>query len=264
MIEYAFSIYDLEYFLLILVRVSCFVFIAPFFSMSNTPANVRIVLSVFTSMLLYQALTPAEYIEYRSVLEYAIVVIREAIVGLLIGFAASICTSIVNFAGSIADMETGLSMVTLLDPTTKESTSITGVLYQYVFMLMMVASGMYRYLFQALADTYKLIPVNGAVFQSDKLLNSILGFMADYVIIGFRIVLPVFCTILMLNAILGVLAKVSPQMNMFAIGIELKIMVGLAVLFFTVGLMPGVADFIFEEMKKTIVAFVGAMYDSGV
>ncbi len=262
MIEYAFSIYDLEYFLLILVRVSCFVFIAPFFSMNNTPANVRIVLSFFTSMLLYQALTPSEYIEYNSVLEYAIVVIREAIVGLLIGFAANICTSIVNFAGSIADMETGLSMVTLWDPTTKENTSITGVLYQYVLMLLMIATGMYRYLFGALADTYKLIPVNGAVFHSERLVNSILEFMTDYVIIGFRIVLPIFCTILMLNAILGILAKVSPQMNMFAIGIELKILVGLAVLFFTVSMMPGVADFIFEEMKKMIVSFVGAMYDS--
>lgn len=259
MIDYAFSIYDLEYFLLILTRVTCFVFVAPFFSMKNTPANVRIALSFFTSMLLYQALTPAEYIEYNSVLEYALVVMKEAIVGLLIGFAANICTSIVNFAGSIADMETGLSMVTLLDPTTKEYTSITGVLYQYVLMLMMIATGMYRYLFRALADTYTLIPVNGAVFHSDKLLNSLLEFMSDYVMIGFRIVLPVFCTILMLNAILGILAKVSPQMNMFAVGIQLKIVVGLSVLFLTAGMMPGVADFVFQEMKKMIVSFVGAL-----
>lgn len=259
MIDYAFSIYDLEYFLLILTRVSCFVFVAPFFSMKNTPANVRIALSFFTSMLLYQALTPAEYIEYNSVLEYALVVLKEAIVGLLIGFAANICTSIVNFAGSIADMETGLSMVTLIDPTTRENTSITGALYQYVLMLMMIATGMYRYLFSALAETYTLIPVNGAVFHSDKLLNSVLEFMGDYVIIGFRIVLPVFCTILMLNAILGILAKVSPQMNMFAVGIQLKIVVGLAVLFFTAGMMPGVADFVFQEMKKMIVSFVGAL-----
>lgn len=56
----SFSIYDLEYFLLILTRMSCFVFVAPFFSMKNTPAMVRIGISFFTSMLLYQALTPAE------------------------------------------------------------------------------------------------------------------------------------------------------------------------------------------------------------
>lgn len=259
MINYSFSIYDLEYFLLIFTRVSCFVFIAPFFSMKNTPAVVRIGISFFSSMLLYQALTPSDAVVYSTVMEYAVIVMKEAIVGLLIGFAANICTTIVNFAGSIADMETGLSMVTLMDPTNNESSSITGVFYQYVLMLMLTATGMYRYLFGALADTFILIPVNGAVFNGDSLLNSMLQFLGDYIIIGFRIVLPIFCVILLLNAILGVLAKVSPQMNMFAVGIQLKILVGISVMFFTAGMLPGIADFIFQEMKQVIVSFVGAL-----
>lgn len=259
MINYSFSIYDLEYFLLILVRVTCFVYVAPFFSMRNTPANVRVAMSFFTSLLLYQALTPAEAVKYSSLMGYTVIVLKEALVGLLIGFAANICTSIVNFAGSIADMETGLSMVTLMDPTSRESTSITGVLYQYVLMFMMIATGMYRYLFGALADTFVLIPVNGAVLRSESLVNSMLEFLSDYVIIGFRIVLPIFCSILLLNAVLGVLAKVAPQMNMFAVGIQLKVLVGLSVLFLTAGMMPGLADFVFDEMKRMIDSFVGGM-----
>lgn len=259
MINYSFSIYDLEYFLLILVRVSCFVYVAPFFSMRNTPANVRVAMSFFTSLLLYQALTPTEAVTYSSLMGYAVIVLKEALVGLLIGFAANICTSIVNFAGSIADMETGLSMVTLMDPTSRESTSITGVLYQYVLMFMMIATGMYRYLFGALADTFVLIPVNGAVLRSESLVNSMLEFLSDYVIIGFRIVLPIFCSILLLNAVLGVLAKVAPQMNMFAVGIQLKVLVGLSVLFLTASMLPGIADFVFDEMKRMIDSFVGGM-----
>ncbi len=196
---------------------------------------------------------------YSSLTAYTVIVLKEALVGLLIGFAANICTSIVNFAGSIADMETGLSMVTLMDPTSRESTSITGVLYQYVLMFMMIATGMYRYLFGALADTFILIPVNGAVFHTDSLMNSMLSFLRDYVIIGFRIVLPIFCSILLLNAVLGVLAKVAPQMNMFAVGIQLKVLVGLSVLFFTASILPGIADFIFEEMKRMIISFVEGM-----
>ncbi len=259
MIDYSFSIYDLEYFLLILVRVSCFVYVAPFFSMKNTPANVRVAISFFTSLLLYQALTPAEAVTYSSLAGYTVIVLKEALVGLLIGLAANVCTSIVNFAGSIADMETGLSMVTLMDPTSRESTSITGVLYQYVLMLMMIATGMYRYLFGALADTFILIPVNGAVLRADSLVDSMLEFLSDYVIIGFRIVLPIFCSILLLNAVLGVLAKVAPQMNMFAVGIQLKVLVGLSVLFLTAGMLPGIGDFVFDEMKRMIHSFVGGM-----
>lgn len=256
MVQYSFSIYDLEYFLLILTRVSCFMVIAPFFSLKNTPVRIRIALSIFMSLLLYQTLTPAQGIVYDTLAGYTVIVLKEALVGLLVGFSANICTSIVNFAGSIADMEIGLSMVTLMDPTSRENTSITGVLYQYTLMLMMIASGMYRYLLGALADTFILIPVNGAVFRKESLLSAMIEFLGDYVMIGFRIILPIFCAILLLNAILGVLAKVSPQLNMFAVGIQMKILVGLSILVMTAGMLPNVADFIFEEMKRMIVSFV--------
>ncbi len=259
MIELSFSIHDLEYFLLILTRVSCFVYIAPFFSMTNTPARVRIGLSVAISVLLYEAITPSQAVICESLMEYAVVVMKEAVTGLLIGFSANICTSIVSFAGTIADMETGMSMATLMDPTTKESTSITGVLYQYVFMMLFLVTGMHRYLLGALADTFVLIPINGAVIHTDRLLGKIITFMSDYILIGFRIVLPIFCIILLLNAILGVMAKVSPQMNMFSVGIQLKVLTGLTSLFLTVGMLPDAADFIMQEMKNMVEAFVETM-----
>jgi flagellar biosynthetic protein FliR len=259
MIDYSFSVYDLEYFFLIFTRVTCFIYIAPFFGMNNTPNRVKIGIGFFVTLLLYQTLTPAEAVVYDTVLEYAIIVIKEALAGLLIGFGANICLSVVNFAGHVADMETGLSMVTLIDPATKENISITGALYQYSFMMMLIASGMYRYLLGALADSFVLIPVNGAVFNSESLLNSMLEFMNDYIVIGFRIILPIFVAVLLLNAVLGIMAKVSPQMNMFAIGMQLKIIVGLSVIFFTVGMLPSASDFLFSEMKKMMTSFIGGL-----
>lgn len=259
MIDFSFSMYDLEYFLLILTRVSCFIFVAPFFSLNNTPRHVRVALSLFTAALLYQTLTPAPALEYQTVAGYSAIVLKEAIVGLMLGLGTSMCSAIVNFAGHIADMETGLSMVTLMDPATRQNTSITGVYYQYVVMLMLIVSGMYRYLFGALADTFVLIPVNGAIFQMDSLLVSVVKFLSNYIIIGFRICLPIFCVILMLNAILGILAKVSPQMNMFAVGIQLKILVGLSVLLLSASMLPDAANFIFQQMKEIIAAIAGGM-----
>ena len=87
---------------------------------------------------------------------------------------------------------------------------------------------MYRYLFGALADSFTLIPINGVTFHADSLLNSMIEFMNDYILIGFRIVLPIFCVTLLLNAILGVLAKVSPQMNMFSTTREAMILASFA------------------------------------
>lgn len=260
MMNLSFSMYDLEYFLLILTRVTCFVFIAPFFSMKNTPSHVRIGLSFFTAMLLYETITPTEtVITYNTAAGYAAIVVKEAITGLLIGFAPTVCSAIVNLAGSIVDMETGLAMATLMDPTTNQQTSITGALYQYILMLLMISTGMYRFLLGALADTFVLIPINGAIFRSENLLQSMIVFLGEYVIIAFRIALPIFSVMLMLNAVLGIMAKVSPQLNMFAVGIQFKVLVGLAVLFFSTSMLPDAANFIFEEMKEMMTSFVGGM-----
>lgn len=245
--------------MLILVRVSCFVFVAPFFSMNNTPRRVRVVFSVFTSVLLYTSLTPADGVVYSTELEYAIIVLKEAAAGLIIGFSANICTAIVNFAGSVVDMETGLSMVSLMDPASRQQTSITGVIYQNVLTLMLIVSGMYRFLLGALADSFLLIPVNGAILRGENLVSTIVLFMGDYISIGFRICLPVFCVILLLNVVLGVLAKVSPQMNMFAVGMQLKIIVGLCVLFLTSSMLADASSFIFSEIRELTVVFVEGM-----
>ena len=258
MIDISFSYADLEYFLLILVRVSFFVYVAPFFAMSNTPRRVKIGFCVLLSYLLFVYVDRNEVV-YSSLLGYAIIVMKEAVTGLLIGWGAQICMTVAAFAGSVADMEVGLSMVSLMDPLTRENATFTGVFYQYLFTLMLIISGMYQYLLQALIDTFTLIPIGGAVLQTDSLLSSMMRFMGDYIIIGFRICLPIFCVILIMNCTLGILAKVSPQMNMFAVGIQMKVLVGLSVMFLTVRMLPDAANFLFGEMKTMITAFVEGM-----
>lgn len=66
---------------------------------------------------------------------------------------ANICLNILNFAGRIIDMEIGFAMVTLFDPATNEQTSITGNLYTYFVMLMLIVSDMYQYVVKAIVDS---------------------------------------------------------------------------------------------------------------
>ncbi len=258
MIDITFTYADLEYYLLILVRITCFVFVAPFFSLNGVPRRVKVGFSIFVAYLIYTAVDRNEVV-YNTVLGYAVIVMKEALTGFLIGWGAQICTTVTSFAGSIADMEIGISMVSLMDPTTRQQATFTGVFYQYIFTLFMIFTGMYQYLLRALIDSFTLIPVNGAVFKTQSLVQSVIMFMSDYIAIGFRIILPIFCTMILLNAILGVLAKISPQMNMFAVGMQLKVLIGLGILFLTVRMLPDAADFVFNEMKRMIVSFVGGM-----
>ncbi len=255
MIDYTFTYGDLEIFLLILVRVTMFVYVAPFFSMSNTPHPVRIAFSVLLSILLYGT-APVNTLDYDSVLGYTFIVLKEFFTGLLIGYAAHICTMISNIAGQIVDMQVGLSMVQIMSPGSREQVPVSAGLYQYAFMGMMLVSGFYRYLVSALADSFVLVPVNGAVFHSDKLLATILEFFGAYMVIGFRICLPVFIVTFLLNVILGILARVAPQMNMFAVGMQLKLIVGLSMMYITSMLLYNASDFIFVNIKTLMAEII--------
>ena len=245
---------DLEFYLLILMRVASFMVVAPFFSMTNTPQQVKVLFAAFVSMIL-MGVVPLQQMEYNTVLGFTAIVLKEVATGLIIGFGAMLCNYITAYAGHMVDMQTGLSMTQMFDPMTRESVTITGMIYQYVVFAMMVVSGMYRFILRAIVDSFTLIPVNGAVFHSEELVASVIRFMGTYIVIGFRIVLPVFVVTFMLNSILGVLAKVAPQMNMFAVGVQIKVLVGLSILFFTTTMLGSAADFIFTNMKEMMREF---------
>lgn len=249
---------DLEYFLLILSRVAMFVYVIPFFSMNAVPRRYRVVLSVMISAMLYGVL-PRQEVSYDTVYGYALLVAKEMITGALIGMGVNLCSTILALTGTIADMEVGFSMVTLMDPASRQQTTITSTLYRNMIMLILVISGMYQYIVRALAESYELIPVYGAKFDAAKLLDVAIRFMGRYVLVGFQICLPIFAAILMLNAVLGILAKVAPQMNMFAVGLQLKIFVGLGVIFLTLFLLPTASSMIFDEARRMTVAFVEAL-----
>ena len=262
MIDFSFPIEELEYFLLVMTRITCFVYVAPFFSIGSTPNRVKIGFSFFLSVLVYYVTMPHVYVSGNTLIAIATMIVREASVGLILGLGAFICQTIVLFAGRLADMEMGFAMANQLDPTTKQDAKITGVYYQYMFMMLMVVSGLYKYFVSALAETFTLIPIGKAVFNYDRLLQSMIMFLGRYMLVGLQICIPVFCTIMLLNAILGILAKVAPQMNMFAVGIQLKVFTGLGVLFITVGLLPKLGDLIFKAMQMGIVSFVEDLMDA--
>ena len=105
MVHFDFTYSDLEYFLLIFVRITSFVFVIPFFSMNAVPRRVRAGLSLFLTILLYGVMMPHEEIVYHTVLQYALIVTKEFATGILLGLGVSMCMSIVSLAGTIADME---------------------------------------------------------------------------------------------------------------------------------------------------------------
>lgn len=245
-----FSVENLEFYLLVLVRISAFVMAAPILGNRTVPRNVKFAISFFMSIIVIQLIdvTPLDYV---GVIGYSTLVLKEAAVGVALGYAANLCFYIVNFAGQLMDMEMGLSMANLFDPMTNIQTTISGSFYTYMVMLMLVVTNMHYYLIRAIVDSFNYFSIGKAVFGS-KVENVILDFMPNFFVVAFRIILPVFACMLVINIVLGVLSKAAPQMNMFVIGLQLKVLTGLIVMLLIVETIPTVSDFIFTQMKDIL------------
>lgn len=255
--SYSIVLDEFEIFFLILMRLASFVFAAPFFNMANVPQRLKIGFSLGLTVMVY-SLHPGMTVEYDGMIEYAIIVLEEVIIGILLGVVSSFCVQIIMFAGKIIDIDMGISMAQLYDPTTRTQVGIMGNFYYYMLMLLLIISGLHQYLIAAIVETFNAIPIGGVKFGV-TIYTTIVGFMSDYFVIGFRIALPVFAATLMLNCVLAIISKIAPQMNMFVVGMQLKIFTGIFVILFTISMLPSISGFILNEIEIMFATLVRGM-----
>lgn len=255
--SFTISTLTLEAFLLVLVRVACFISIAPIFGHNSLNARMKISIAFFVSLILYQVVD-VSLPEYTNVLGYTTLVLEEALVGLLLGFVAGLSMKALAIAGEFIDREIGFSMATTFDPN-QGMVTITGELYDKIVCLVIMISNLHYYILSAAAQSFELVPVGRIVLSPDVIYTSLIQFIVQMFMIGFRIAMPVFLGATMLNVIFGVLAKSSPQMNMFAIGMQLKVFVGLFLLAVCIMFVPNIANYIMERMRDMIQTILGGL-----
>lgn len=255
--SFTISTLTLEAFLLVLVRVACFISIAPVFGHNSLNTRMKISIAFFVSLILYQVVDVSLPV-YSDVLGYSTLVLEEALVGLLLGFVAGLSMKALAIAGEFIDREIGFSMATTFDPN-QGMVTITGELYDKIVCLVIMISNLHYYILSAAAQSFELVPVGRIVLNPDLIYTSLIQFIVQVFMIGFRIAMPVFLGATMLNVILGVLAKSSPQMNMFAIGMQLKVFIGLFLLAVCIMFVPNIANYIMERMRDMIQTILGGL-----
>lgn len=253
-----FSIENFEVFLLILVRITGFFVTAPFFSLRNVPFRVKSGLAIFMTAILFYTVSFTSP-EYVGVIGFTILIVQEALAGVIMGFFANVAYYILAFAGEMIDMEIGFSMVSQMDPTSNIQITITANLYGYLVLLLMMLTNLHQYFLKAIIESFQIIGL-GEVSINPAFYRLMARFITDYLIIGFRIVLPIYAAILIVNTILAILAKMAPQMNLFVIGMQIKIFVGLIALLLVIQLVPAVADFIFNKMKELLIDSIALLH----
>ena len=252
-----FTVENIEYFLFIVTRVSAFVFTAPFFNFGSIPRQLKAAFTLIFSTLLYLTL-PYTEVTYPGIIGFTFMVLSEVLAGAMLGYFTNIVMTILNFTGRLIDMEIGFAMVTMFDPVFKVDTSVSGNLYNYFTILLLLIGNFHHYFLSAFVDAYKIIPIGRSMVNANTV-NVIVDFLGNYFLIAMRLMLPIYATMLLVNVVLGVMAKVAPQMNMFVVGIQLKLLAGLVVMVLMMTMLPGVASYLTKEMQDVFLKAVEAL-----
>ncbi|MGN0437934.1 MAG: flagellar biosynthetic protein FliR [Lachnospiraceae bacterium] len=259
MIEQSFSIYHFEYFLIILARIMGAMAFAPIFGNMNVTRRVRLFLGVAVAFVIFMVY-PYEPLGYTTFYGFTSILLQNLVVGLSIGFVSNITLSIISMAGQFIDRELGFSMVSNFDQNFNTETTVTAEFYNILVVIIMLSMNLHYFILSALSDSFQLIPIGHVKLDSGTIYDTMLQYIINYFVIALRISLPILISIMLLNVILGVLAKTAPQMSMFVIGIQLKIFLGFAVILVTLPFLGNVTRYIYEQMETIVMEILKAFY----
>ena len=220
---------ELTLFLFINARVSGFILFNPILGRNNVPAAVRagmaLVLSVFVA-----SITTQQAPEPVGVAELMVRLALEMGLGYLLGMAVNFFFYIPQLAGSMIDTQMGMTMNQMYDPGTSANMSVSGMILNALMTLLFFAAGGHLTLMRIFLTSQDIVPLGG-VPVGVPALQYLLELFIECTVLAVKLCIPILAAELIAQVGMGVLMKVIPQINVFAINIELKVIVGLVLLF---------------------------------
>ncbi|WP_100403050.1 flagellar biosynthetic protein FliR [Bacillus sp. FJAT-42315] len=241
----------LSVFLLIVVRVSAFFVTMPLFSYRTIPAMHRIGFSVVLSWMMYYTLDVPS-LEING--EYFILIIKEALVGLLIGLVAYMILSAIQIAGGFIDFQMGFAIANVIDPQTGVQSPLVGqYLYMFSLLLLLAING-HHLILDGIFYSYQFIPIDqtGLSFGNGQLAEYVSRAFNSMFMIAFQMAMPVVACLFLVDVALGIVARTVPQLNIFVVGFPIKIAVAFIVLMIVFGVIFTVVQELFEMMLHTM------------
>ncbi|MER3522581.1 MAG: flagellar biosynthetic protein FliR [Ignavibacteria bacterium] len=243
-------------FLMIFVRVMALVVVAPMIGHMAVPIQVKVAIGLFVAFVMYPLASHEAAVVHTELIPLVLAVFKEAAVGLLIGFAAGLLFAGVRFAGELIAIDAGLSLAALFDPESHAHASvISESLYLLMLMVFVMVDG-HHVLLEALQLSYVSVPM-GSVALNGELAEHLLKMVGMVFVVAVKLAAPVMVAMFLINVALSILARVMPQMNLFAVLFPLKVGVGLLVLttalpllvFVFKKLLAGFEESLFELVK---------------
>ena len=234
-------------FLLITARMTGCILFNPLLGRRGIPGMVKSGLILLLSLCVYSMTPPGG--EMPSTLwGLAFAFLMELLLGYVLGLVVNIFFYIPLMAGSVIDMQMGLSMGATYDPSSGAQVTVTSTLLNVLMSLLFFVSNAHHTLLLIMAGSGRVVPF-GRVALGEDFYPAMIEIFIECTILGVKLCMPVLAAELMGQVGMGILMKAIPQINVFAINIELKVLIGLTL---TLILMVPFSEFLLEAESEML------------
>ncbi|NCU16517.1 flagellar biosynthetic protein FliR [Pallidibacillus pasinlerensis] len=224
-------------FLLVFIRVLSFIMVVPIFSYATVPAIFKIGLAFFLANIMVFTIDVAQPITFEGL--YLLLILKELLVGVSIGLIAYILISAIQTAGGLIDFQIGFALANVVDPQTGAQSPIMGqYLYMFALLFLLSVDG-HHLLIDGIYYSYQFIPIDQPflAFGEENTIQMIAEVFSAMFLIAFQMSIPVIACLFLVDLALGIVARTVPQMNIFVVGLPVKILVGFILIFVIIGVM---------------------------
>ena len=224
------------------VRVLAMLSLAPVFSMGSLPTMVRVGLAVLIAVAIAPALPAMPPVQFGTATAWMLL-LQQLLVGGAIGLSMTLILSAVMFAGSVIGLQMGMGFATLFDPVQGVQVTSLASFLNMVTMLLFLAVNGHLVLLAVIARSFTLLPVapNLGLAAQTWLTLAQQGGSAIFSL-GLALAAPVIGVLLIANLGLGVLTKLAPQLNLFAVGFPMFFIMGFLALYLVMPVMQNVVQ----------------------
>lgn len=207
------------------VRVLALFSAAPLFSIRVIPARTKVGLAFFIAVCAQPMLIDQPMVMFNGPAALG-AVMQQLAVGLSLGFAVRLVFTSVELAGEIIGLQMGLNFASFFDPTSNAQISAVGRFFGQMALLLFVVINGHLLLIMAVVESFAHFPVNGNFLQAlGQMRLHELG--SSLFSSAMWIALPLMALLLFVNLTMGIISRVAPQMNIYAVGFPVTLTVGL-------------------------------------
>lgn len=241
-------------YLLVFCRMCGMVVFNPLLMSKSVPSRLRVGFALLLTAIVAPTVmktAPTSITDFGLVLAIG----KEMTAGVLCGFIFQIFYYLLMFAGDVMDLTFGLAMAKIFDPGTNIQMSLSGKVLDVLFVLYFFATNSHLVMIRIFTSSYEIIPI-GQMAHFQNAGSFLLSLFVNTFSLAMQLAMPFMAADLLLEVAMGILMKLIPQINVFVVSMQLKVLLGLALLFLFAspigGFISNYSDMMLKAMEQAL------------